>query len=100
MHPGFVAETGARRLADVERYLRGRGAAARAAARRARRRTATACAASTSSRRLGGSRVAAARAGPREARWMLEELRVSHFAQALGVRGAVSAKKIRQLLQG
>jgi hypothetical protein len=33
-------------------------------------------------------------------RWLLEELRVSHFAQSLGVRGAASAKKIRQLLQG
>jgi ATP-dependent helicase HrpA len=42
----------------------------------------------------------AARGRPPEARWLLEELRVSHFAQALGVRGQVSAKKIRQLLQG
>ena len=42
----------------------------------------------------------AARGRPDEARWLLEELRVSHFAQALGVRGQVSAKKIRQLLQG
>jgi ATP-dependent helicase HrpA len=42
----------------------------------------------------------AARGRPPEVRWLLEELRVSHFAQALGVRGQVSAKKIRQLLQG
>ena len=34
----------------------------------------------------------------REVRWMLEELRVSHFAQALGTRGQVSAKRIRRLL--
>jgi len=30
--------------------------------------------------------------------WLLQELRVSHFAQALGVRGPVSAKRIRKLL--
>jgi ATP-dependent helicase HrpA len=36
----------------------------------------------------------------REAGWMLQELRVSHFAQALGVRGQVSAKRIRKLLDG
>ena len=34
----------------------------------------------------------------REVGWMLEELRVSHFAQALGVRDGVSAKKIRRAL--
>jgi ATP-dependent helicase HrpA len=33
-----------------------------------------------------------------EAGWLLQELRVSHFAQALGVRGQVSAKRIRKLL--
>jgi hypothetical protein len=31
---------------------------------------------------------------------MLEELRVSHFAQALGARGGASAKRIRRLLDG
>jgi hypothetical protein len=30
---------------------------------------------------------------------MLEELRVSQFAQGLGVRGPVSAKRIRKLLE-
>jgi ATP-dependent helicase HrpA len=30
---------------------------------------------------------------------MLEELRVSHFAQALGVRGQVSPKRIRRVLE-
>jgi hypothetical protein len=29
---------------------------------------------------------------------MLEELRVHHFAPALGVRGSVSAKKVRRVL--
>ena len=35
----------------------------------------------------------------RELPWMLEELRVSHFAQALGTRGQVSSKKIRRALE-
>jgi ATP-dependent helicase HrpA len=35
----------------------------------------------------------------REVRWMLEELRVSHFAQALGTRGQVSSKRIRRALE-
>ena len=36
----------------------------------------------------------------RDVPWLLEELRVSHFAQGLGVRGPVSAKRIRRLLAG
>jgi ATP-dependent helicase HrpA len=35
----------------------------------------------------------------RAVRWMLEELRVSHFAQSLGTRGQVSSKRIRRALQ-
>ena len=38
VYPGFVSATGVRRLADVERYLRGAAAAPGAAGRRARRR--------------------------------------------------------------
>jgi ATP-dependent helicase HrpA len=34
----------------------------------------------------------------REVPWLLEELRVSYFAQSLGTRGQVSAKRIRRLL--
>jgi ATP-dependent helicase HrpA len=33
-----------------------------------------------------------------EVPWLLEELRVSHYAQALGVRRGASAKRIRRLL--
>lgn len=35
-----------------------------------------------------------------EARWMIEELRVSLFAQQLGTNGPVSEKRIRKLLEG
>ena len=34
----------------------------------------------------------------RDVKWMLEELRMSHFAQGLGVRGPVSSKRIRRAL--
>ena len=33
-----------------------------------------------------------------EVRWLLQELRVSQFAQGLGTRQPVSAKRIRRLL--
>jgi ATP-dependent helicase HrpA len=36
----------------------------------------------------------------REVPWLLEELRVSHFAQSLGTRGQVSAKRIRRIIRG
>ena len=35
----------------------------------------------------------------REVPWMIEELRVSQFAQGLGTRGQVSAKRIRRALE-
>jgi ATP-dependent helicase HrpA len=31
--------------------------------------------------------------------WMLEELRVGHFARGLGVKGGASSKRIRRVLQ-
>ena len=45
--------------------------------------------------------VQAAPSGParEQARWLLEELRVSYFAQSLGVHGQVSAKRVRTTLR-
>jgi ATP-dependent helicase HrpA len=103
VHPGFAAATGARRLPDVERYLR-------AAVRRLERLP---DAVAVDRDKLRGvqeleaayeRRLAAAPRGQplpaalREVPWMLEELRVSHFAQALGTRGQVSAKRIRRAI--
>jgi ATP-dependent helicase HrpA len=104
VHPGFVTEAGAARLPDVARYLE-------AAARRLERLPTA----------LGTDRDRAAVVrelqelldarrpghgplppGLEEVRWLLEELRVSLFAQALGTRrgaGTVSAKRIRRLLE-
>jgi ATP-dependent helicase HrpA len=103
VHPGFVTATGVRRLPDVERYLR-------AAARRLERLP---NAPAPDLDRMRGirelereyeARVESWPAGPlpaslREVPWLLEELRVSHFAQSLGTRGQVSAKRIRKVIQ-
>ncbi|MEA2139303.1 MAG: ATP-dependent helicase HrpA, partial [Solirubrobacteraceae bacterium] len=99
--PGFVAATGAARLADVTRYLR---AAQRRlerlpdapAADRDRMRVLHELEAELRRRREGSG--AAAAPALREVAWMLQELRVSHFAQGLGVRGQVSAKRVRRAL--
>jgi ATP-dependent helicase HrpA len=100
--PGFIAATGAARLPDLERYVRG-------AQRRLERLPAATAVDADRLRAIQAlereydERVAAWRGRPlppalREARWLLEELRVSQFAQALGTRGPVSAKRIRRAL--
>jgi ATP-dependent helicase HrpA len=99
VHPGFVTAAGVERLPDIERYLQ-------AAARRLERLP---DAVATDRDRMNAVHELEElyrrrlNAGPptaavREARWMLEELRVSHFAQSLGTRGPVSSKRIRRLL--
>ena len=42
----------------------------------------------------------AAAVAAREVGWMLQELRISNFAQGLGVRGQISAKRVRRALEG
>jgi ATP-dependent helicase HrpA len=95
VHPGFVAATGAARLADVVRYLR--------AAQRRLDRLPDAIGADRDRmnaiqelegeyRARGGRRTAPA------VHWMLQELRVAHFAQGLGVHGKATPKQIRREL--
>ncbi len=99
VYPGFVTATGVDRLADVERYLR-------AAARRLERLPNAVAVdrdrmnAVHELERAYRVRLQAApgAAALREVPWMLEELRVSHFAQSLGTRGQVSSKRIRRVL--
>jgi ATP-dependent helicase HrpA len=92
MPDGFATRAGAARLGDLQRYLR-------AAARRLERLPDG----------LGADlqkmavvheleALAAKRPDLEEAPWLLEELRVSLFAESLGVRGQVSAKRIRRML--
>ena len=98
--PGFITATGAARLPDVERYLL-------AAARRLERlpnAVAVDRDRMNAIHELERAYRERLRSAPRpellrEVPWMLEELRVSHFAQSLGVRGGVSSKKIRRVLE-
>jgi ATP-dependent helicase HrpA len=99
IYAGFVTATGYRRLPHLTRYLRGmerrldklpenpgRDAAGMAVARRAEQAYREAVAALPPARRSG--------ADVAEVRWMLEELRVSLFAQALGTQAPVSETRI------
>ena len=99
LYPGFVADTGLSRLRDVQRYLRGivlRCDHAPGRVARDAEHTATVArvqaeydvlVAALPLRRRGGADV-------QELRWMLEELRVSLFAQTLGTPRPVSEKRI------
>jgi ATP-dependent helicase HrpA len=100
--PGFVVRA-CGRLGDVERYLQ-------AAAQRLERlpdalavdrdRMRAIAALEAEHRRVidGWPRGRPLPAALREVPWMLEELRVNQFAQGLGTRGQVSAKRIRRAL--
>ena len=102
VYPGFLAATGAARLPDVTRYLR---AAVRRlerlpdapAADRDRMRVLHELEAELRRRRDGGGGAPAPEL--REVGWMLQELRVSNFAQGMGVRGQISAKRVRRALE-
>jgi ATP-dependent helicase HrpA len=104
VYPGFLTATGVDRLADVERYLR-------AASRRLERLPNAP--APDRDRMLAVHELERAyrrrlEAWPRgkplsaplsDVRWLLEELRVSQFAQGLGTRQPVSSKRIRRALE-
>jgi ATP-dependent helicase HrpA len=97
VYPGFITATGAARLPDVERYLRGAAwrldrLSRNAAVDRDRMRVVQELEA-LYRQRAGDPAL-------REVPWLLEELRISLFAQAIGPKGQVSARKIRGLLSG
>lgn len=103
IYPGFVAETGARRLPDLVRYL---------TAMNRRLEKMPESPARDAERMAGVHRVTdawqqalAALSAPRRAsadaqavRWMIEEFRVSLFAQQLGTTGPVSEQRIQRAL--
>src|SRR6516162_225350 len=99
IYPGFVAATGYRRLPHLARYLRGierrldklpenpaRDAANMAIAQRVEQAYQQAVADLPAARRD--------QPGVTEVRWMLEELRISLFAQTLGTQAPVSENRI------
>jgi ATP-dependent helicase HrpA len=103
IHPGFVRITGAAQLTRTPVYLAGivhrvdrmADNLGRDRAWQAEVEQATAL-----YRDAGGPLPLAPATPPRlvEARWMLEELRLSLFAQPLGARGPVSVQRIRKAL--
>jgi ATP-dependent helicase HrpA len=101
---GFVAAVGAARLADIARYLQAAAvrldAAAASPARDADRMAQV--------QRVEQAYGAAVDAAPADGRaevelerigWLIEELRVSLFAQGLGTAEAVSAKRILRAIE-
>jgi ATP-dependent helicase HrpA len=95
VYRGFVTATGVARLSDVVRYLRG-------AARRVERLPDNPANDRDRMRAVheleeAYRRRAETRPLP-EVRWLLEELRISYFAQGLGTGQPVSAKRIRRLI--
>ena len=103
IYPGFIAATGARRLPDLVRYLRGMSrrlekmpeALGRDAERMAVVQQVTA-----DYQQALADLPPARRDDPdvRDVRWMIEELRVSLFAQTLGTSGPVSERRIERAL--
>ncbi|WP_122979366.1 ATP-dependent RNA helicase HrpA [Actinoplanes teichomyceticus] len=99
VYPGFVTETGWRQLHHLPRYLRGithRMDRLGNGAGRDRQLTAQIHEIEAEYREL---KAEAAPGGPaqeglREIRWMIEELRINFFAQALGTAYPVSDKRI------
>jgi ATP-dependent helicase HrpA len=103
IYPGFVSETGLPRLSHLVRYLRaitrrlevaaedpGRDAERMAAVHRVTDAYQRAVEQLAPDRRSG--------AGVQAVRWMIEEFRVSLFAQVLGTSGPVSEKRIHAAL--
>jgi ATP-dependent helicase HrpA len=89
VYPGMLTATGLTRLGDVERYLR-------AAATRLERLQQNLVA--DGQRMAAIHELEAQAAGNREARWLLEELRVAQLAPGPLVRPGATVKRVRELL--
>jgi ATP-dependent helicase HrpA len=93
--PGFVAASGAARLADLRRYVRGMK-------RRLDQVAADPVRDASRMREVNELLEAARSAAPNvrsEVRWMIEELRVSLFAQSLGTKYPISPQRIWRVLE-
>jgi ATP-dependent helicase HrpA len=103
VHPGFITETGAQRLPDLVRYLRGmEQRLGKLASNAARDRSGMAIVETLTEEYRKKLRAVPTGKYPSpallEVRWMLEELRISLFAQTLGTPYPVSDKRIRKAL--
>ncbi|MFP3714308.1 ATP-dependent RNA helicase HrpA [Puerhibacterium sp. TATVAM-FAB25] len=106
VHPGFVGATPPRRLPHLVRYLRAASYRLEKAQANPARDAELAWRVHDVEEAFAKARAAYA-AGPAdpvraaelaEVRWLIEELRVSLFAQQLGTDGPVSEKRIRKVL--
>jgi ATP-dependent helicase HrpA len=94
--PGFVTRSGADRLADLRRYVR-------AMKRRLDQVGSDPERDRVRMREIQQLEAAAQQSPPAvadQARWLIEELRVSLFAQSLGTRQPVTVQRIWRLLEG
>ncbi|MFD7309256.1 ATP-dependent RNA helicase HrpA [Promicromonospora sp. NPDC059942] len=106
IHDGFVSATPPRRLPHLARYLRADSHRLTKATENPARDSdlawrigdVTAAYEKAQATYAAGAPDAARAAELAEVRWMLEELRVSLFAQQLGTDGPVSEKRIRKVL--
>lgn len=103
VHPGFITETGAKRLPDLARYLRGmEQRLAKLGENAARDRSGMAIVQTLTDEYEKRLRAVPTGKYPSpellEVRWMLEELRISLFAQTLGTPYPISEKRIRKAL--
>lgn len=106
VHDGFVSATPPRRLPHLARYLRADSHRLTKAAENPARDSdlawrigdVTAAYEKALAAYAAGSPDAGRAAELADVRWMLEELRVSFFAQQLGTDGTVSEKRIRKVL--
>ena len=99
VHPGFVAATGWRRLPDLVRYLRAAGRRLDVLGQRAERDTRLLAEVRAMQDEYDAllARVPVGRPVPEpvtDIRWMIEEFRVSLFAQGIGAAYPVSQKRI------
>ncbi|HUC13370.1 MAG TPA: DUF3418 domain-containing protein, partial [Acidimicrobiales bacterium] len=99
--PGFASRAGLGRLADLERYLGAVDRRLEKLPEEPRRDLALTQRARALEEKLAGAEAAAG--ADRDAlvavRWMLEELRVSFFAQSLGTRVPVSEERISRAIE-
>ncbi len=105
IHPRFISETGLSRLPDLVRYLRAISRRLDTAAQdpaRDAERTAVVARLCEAYRQATAELPPARRqdADVQAVRWMIEELRVSLFAQVLGTAGPISEKRIQAALGG
>ncbi|PPT85531.1 ATP-dependent RNA helicase HrpA [Xanthomonas theicola] len=102
VHPGFLRETPATALAQFPRYLRAMILRAERAKRDPARDQARMLELKPFADALADAAAAGRSADPQwqALRWDLEELRVSLFAQELGARAGISAKKLAQRVAG